>query len=282
VFADENFEVKCELLSERPSFRVEPFNETLARRKSELSAMYEEAPEHLIYSSAVLDRFVSFLQSAPPKTTVAGNVCCAGVGLQLTAKNYYVVPVYVGATLPPGGLPVYRYAEGVREEVLRLDRYGRAGGLFGWDKYRDVVGWVLASFRHNFVEKLMGYVDRPRVPFTGEWVLPNLVLAETVAPSQAVPPASFAFTLLRPALRTTFIVEYSSDTPVTFGFEFWDYAKRDVGRVESFRVDQPGDVRVLITLLRPTLRRSGYFTVDVHDAPHGIVLKSVTSRPMCV
>lgn len=281
IISESEVEVRHEVLNIKPSVVVESFNEILNRNKIELEQMAEEAPDHLIYSAAAMERLATFIQSAPPKTVIASNVTCAGVGLWLTTNVLYEAQRYIGATLPPGGVPVYRYSDGTKETVLVLDRYGRAGGPFGWDKYRDVVGYVLASFWHNFVISLIGYASRPKLPFSGKWVLPNIVLAETVAPRQAIPPASFTFTLLRPSFRQTFVITYSSNTPVTLGFEVWDQARNDVARVESYRIEETGDVRVIVNT-RGRLLRTGYFTIDVHDAPNGIVVKEVYTRPVSI
>ncbi|MEM0067660.1 MAG: hypothetical protein QW632_04460 [Ignisphaera sp.] len=273
--------IESKVISRIPSIRLEDPLSFLEKARAEMSEMDFEAPDHLIYSAAVSDALMTYATSVPEELKIAMNVVCAGVGLKLTANRYYYVPRYVGATLPPGGLPVYAVGpDGRSEEVLRLDRYGRAGGDLGWDKYRDLVAFVLASFTHNFVPALIGFVERVRLPFSGAWKLPNIVLSETVAPKQAIPPASFVFTFIPPAFSPAFIVEYSSETPVTFWFELWDADKRDVARVNHTE-ESTGDVK-LVVVFPGALLSSGYFNINVVDAPKGIVVRRVLTIPPAI
>lgn len=247
-----------------------------------LLEMAEEAPEHVIYSTACGDLLFDYVMGAPG-TSIGTSVCCGsgGKGAYVSGTVVYYCPRYIGATIPPGGVPVIKVANGVSEEQGRLTDYGRMGGPRGWSKDRDLIAGVLASFRHNFVELLALFRDRPRLPLTTPWSLPNLTLAETRAPKQFVLPATFTYNLWRPALASTFTIDLKSDTPIEVGLEWWDAAKGDLARVDSIKLDA-GDNRVVAMLRGPPVRiKSGYFNIEPLDAPRGLVVSGVTTTPPC-
>lgn len=245
-----------------------------------LLEMAEEAPEHVIYSTACGDMLFDYVASAPG-TSIGTSVCCGsgGKGAYVSGPVVYYCPRYVGATIPSGGVPVIKVANGVSEEQGRMTDYGRMGGPWGWSKDRDLIAGVLASFRHNFVELLALFRKRPRLPLTQPWALPNMTLAETRAPNQLVLPATFTYSVWRPAMNVTFVTDLKSDTPIEVGLEWWDAVKGDMARIESVKLDA-GDNR-LVTMLRgsPLMIKSGYFTINPIDAPNGLVVSGVRTIP---
>jgi hypothetical protein len=269
-------EVEIERISEKPTLPLPgSLNEKLAALKPVLDQMYEEAPGHLRYQAAANDLILDYIMSAPG-TSIATNVCCAGVGLSVSGTTVYYIPRYVGATLPSGGAPVIKAVNGKSEEQGRITDYGRMGGNFGWSKDRDLIAGALASFTHNWVGLLALFRDRAKLPQTEPWVLPNLTLAETVAPKQFVLPASYHYALLRPALLTRMFVEVSSETPLKLGFEWWDINKNSIARIDSLDVPS-GDSTIRLLVYRLPVR--GYFNIEPIDAPKGLTVKSVTTIP---
>ena len=278
-----NRAIKVELRREKPERALVgkllgSLNERLERIGPTVREMAEEAPEHLVYKSGCHDLMLEYIAGAPG-TSIATNVSCAGVGLSVSGTIVYYVPRYVGATLPPRGQPVIKVANGVSEEQGRIDRYGRMGGPFGWSRDRDLIAGALASFRHNWVGLLALFRDRPKLPLTQPWALPNMTLTETRAPDQLVLPATFTYSVWRPAMNITFVTDLKSDTPIEVGLDWWDAAKGDMTRIESVELDA-GDNRI-VSVLRgsPMLIKSGYFTVNPIDAPNGLVISGVRTIP---
>jgi len=283
-------ETKCEVetISKTPSEPLpKVFDDVLSNTKKTLAEMEEEAPDPVIYETACHEQLLSFAESSPGDIQVGMAVCCAArpafVSGEIDGKKViYQAKYYIGRYLPSGGLPIYRVVDSTREEAGRLDRYGRMGGPFGWDKFRDLVAGALASFRHNFIALLLGFFRRPLLPLSKAWVLPNMVLAETRAPNQFVPPASFQYNLIRPAINSIWTIEISSPTDAKIGLDWWDSKKRDLARLEEVKISK-GDskVKVILTSFRPMLARKGYFTINPIDAPKGLTIKKVTTTPPC-
>jgi len=256
-------------------------NEKLQEVRPVISKMFEEAPEHVIYQGAVHDLSLEYLKTAPG-TSVAMDVCCAGTGVKVSGSAVYYIPRYVGSTLPSGGIPVYKYEKGVTEEQGRIVDYGRMGGPFGWSRDKNLIAGALASFRHNWVGLLALFRERPRLPSTEAWVLPNMTLEETKAPDQLVLPASYRYTLWRPATTVFFTVNTSSATPTKVGLDWWDANKETLARVEEIELPE-GDNVIKAILRGPPFRiRTGYFTVNPIDAPKGMTVVSVTTTPTAI
>lgn len=278
-----NRAIKVELRREKPE-RVlggrllGSLNERLEKIGPTVREMAEEAPEHLVYQSGCHDLMLDYVAGAPG-TSIATNVSCAGVGISVSGTTVYYIPRYVGGTLPSGGVPVVKVADGIRADQGRLTTYGRMGGPFGWSKDRDLIAGVLASFRHNWVGLLALFRDRPKLPLTQPWALPNMTLAETRAPDQFVLPATFTYNVWRPAMTVTFVTDLKSDTPIEVGLDWWDSARGNMARIESVELDA-GDNRIVSTLRgSPMSIKSGFFTVNPIDAPNGLVISGVRTIP---
>lgn len=249
-------------------------NEKLDQMRPLMDEMASEAPGPVRYQAAAHALFLEFLSTAPPRSFISSNVTCAGVGLSTNNGNtIYVLTPQVAYT--PQNQPIYRVKSGIWDEQGRLSSPGRMNGPFGWSKDRDLIAAALASFAHNFVAMLLGFWQRAKLPQTEPWNLPNLVLAETRAPNQLVLPASYTYQLLRPAVRTRFVIETSSSTPVSLGFDWWDSGKGNVTRIDKVDV-AAGDNRIILAGRVPM---SGYLTINPIDAPKGLVIKSVNTIP---
>lgn len=278
--------IKVELRREKPERALGgrllgTLNEWIDRIGPTVREMAEEAPEHLVYQSACHDLALEYVAGAPG-TSIATNVCCAGVGLSVSGTTVYYIPRYVGATLPSGGVPVIRVADGVSAEQGRVTTWGRMGGPFGWSADRDLIAGALASFTHNWVGLLALFRDRPKLPLTQPWALPNMTLAETRAPNQLALPATFTYNVWRPAVQVAFVTDLKSDTPIEIGLDWWDAAKGDMARIESVKLDA-GDNRLVAILRGPPVRiKSGFFTVNPIDASQGLVVSSVSTTPSCI
>lgn len=277
----ENRAIKVELRREKPERALVgrllgSLNERLERIGPTVREMAEEAPEHLVYQSGCHDLMLEYMAGAPG-TSIASDVCCAGAGISVSGTTVYYIPRVVGSRAWPVG--VYKVANGSRSTQGTITGPGRMGGPFGWSTDRDLIAGSLASFRHNWVGLLALFRDRPKLPLTQPWALPNMTLAETRAPDQLVLPATFTYNVWRPAMTVTFVTDLKSDTPIEVGLEWWDSAKGDMARVESVELDA-GDNRIVSALRgSPMLIKSGFFTVNPIDAPNGLVISGVKTIP---
>lgn len=259
------------------------FNEKLKRLKEELAPMREEAPEHVVYQASVLDLIGYYIANAPEGTSVATNTCCAGAGVQVSGSALYRIDRYVGATLPSGGVRVTKVEAGKSEEIGRIAEFGRMGGPFGWAKGRDLIAGALASFTHNWVGFLGLFRSRPRLPLSNPWPLPNLTLRETVAPEQFHMPASMAYSIWRPSFIKDFYISMRAPTPVKVGIDFWDPFKNDLARIDEVDVPQGDTVtRIRMTATIPTAGQRGMLTINPTNAPQGLTVMRVDTRPASV
>lgn len=273
--------VEVELRMEKPERALVgrllgSLNERLERIGPTVREMAEEAPAHLVYQSGCHDLMLEYMAGAPG-TSIATDVCCAGAGVSVSGTTVYYIPRVVGSRAWP--VDVYKVANGSKSTQGAITGPGRMGGPFGWSEDRDLIAGSLASFRHNWVGLLALFRDRPKLPLTQPWALPNMTLAETRAPDQLVLPATFTYNVWRPAMNVTFVTDLKSDTPIEVGLEWWDAAKGDITRIESVELDA-GDNRIVSALRgSPMLIKSGFFTVNPIDAPNGLVVSGVRTIP---
>lgn len=269
-------EFEIELLSSRPTLKLPmSFDETLEAMRPGMDAMAEEAPGPVRHEVAARALWLDFLSSAPPVSRIGSAVACSGGVLSTNDGNTIYYFSGTGRYTPvPIGQPIIKVANGTSEEQGRLTTPGRMNGLFGWSKDRNLIAGALSSYSHNFVAMLLGFFNRAKLPQTEPWTLPNMVLAETRVPNQFVLPASYTYST-RPAMSTKFIIETSSQTPISLGFDWWDSGKKDTARIDKVDVGA-GDNRVIISVRSPM---SGIFTINPLDAPKGLVVKSVNTFP---
>ena len=248
--------------------------------------MAEEGPEHLAYAAAVDDLMTLYTVTAPKGIIMGRNTCCAGAGVNVPVMNV-TYNMERGAAYDPedfkrryGHYPkIYKTTAEATVTVGEQTSLGRMGGKTGWSIDRDLVAAALASFRHNWVETLIAYAKRATLPFTGQWQLPNCVLAETREPDQFVPPATFTYSLWRPARRATFYFTVAVATPAKLQATFWDTSKKDMCATEVFEVPE-GTNTVAIRLRGPAFTiRAGYFNIEPIDAKQGLTISDVYARP---
>lgn len=253
-----------------------------------VAEMAEEGPDWVAYSLAASELERTFISTSPLDIRSAIRTICNTARASVTdgTVTYYNE---TGAASSPehfkaryGHYPNLYKSIGTTVVVTGVqDRVGRAGGIYGWSKDRNMVAGALASYTHNFIQSIIAFFKRPRLPLVSPWVLPNLTLAETVAPEQFHPPASFTYSHIRPSFINTYTVVTSCDTPSRLGLEWWKYDKSDMARVE---VELPeGTVKSTTRLIGPPLvKRTGYFTINVIDAPKGITVNSVSTSPITI
>jgi hypothetical protein len=272
--------ISTEILEEIPRFRLPTINQLLPSIKETVSKMEAEAPEWVAYQSATFDLLSIFHDSAPPNAVIGSNVCCAGASVRCSSGNisYYTIRV-VGPDPTRNPAPVYKSEAGVVSKQGVLDKPGRMNGVFGWSADRNLIAGALASYTHNFVAMLIAYFERPSLPLTQAWKLPNLVLEETKAPKQFHPAASFTFRH-PPTPLAFYRIRVSSETPAKIGLEWWDANKNDLARVDEVDVDA-GVTDVLAYVTLPFAVTQGYFSINVIDAPKGIVIERVETIPPC-
>jgi len=156
---------------------------------------------------------------------------------------------------------------------------GRAGGPWGWSEDGDLIAGALASFAHNFIATLLGYFDRPRLPCTDEWKIPNLVLAETRAPDQFHPDASYRFSGIAPTPVHAYTFRVDTPTDAVIGLEWWDSDKSRVARRDKVELEK-GANRVVSSITGiPSPPVTGFFNVNVLDAPRGVTVSKVRTSP---
>jgi len=156
---------------------------------------------------------------------------------------------------------------------------GRAGGPWGWSEDGNLIAGALASFVHNFIATLLGYFDRPRLPCTDEWRIPNIVLAETEVPDQFHPDASYKFSGIAPAPVHTYTFRVDTPTDAVIGLEWWDSDKSRVARRDKVELEK-GASRVVSSITGiPSPPITGFFNVNVLDAPRGLTVSRVRTSP---
>jgi len=251
-----------------------------------IEEMRDEAPDHLIYSSAVNQLMQEYSISAPEGSIIGHNTVCSGAGVNVPVVNVSYNLERATATTPEvfkqstGHYPaINKTTATATVKVGEQSTLGRMGGILGWSTDRDLVAGALASFFHNFVETLVAIVKRAMTPFDGEWVLPNLVLPETREPKQFVPPASFEYSVWRPAARVTTQFAVATATPAKIKVVYWDRNKKDLAATDEIELEE-GTSTVKVALRGPPLAiKSGYMNVEPIDAPKGLTVSKVTAKP---
>jgi len=263
-------------------------NSVLKEFRPVVVEMAEEGPDWVAYSLAANDLSRTFIDTSPFGVRLAANTCCNTARAFVTdgEVSYYNE---IRAAYDPedfrrryGHYPrLYKSTKGTVVVVGSQDRIGRAGGIYGWSNDKNMIAGALASYRHNFVQSIIAYFKRPRLPLTTAWVLPNLTLEETRAPEQFHPAASFTFRHVRPSMVNRYVVTATCSTPAKLGLEWWASDKSDLGKAE---LELPeGTTRFVARLIGPPFRKiAGYFTINVIDAPKGITIESVTTTPMTI
>jgi len=271
--------IKVTHIEPEPLYKLPPLNETLAKVEPLVREMEEEGPDWTAYQASCFDHLQFFHDSAPV-CRIGSSVCCNGIGVVTSEGNvrYYTTRV-VGLDPRTTPAPVYKSEAGAVTRQGTINRPGRMGGVYGWSADRDLIAGALASFTHNYVISLIGYFERPTLPLTEEWHLPNLTLAETREPEQFHPAASFIFRTV-PVPVMVFTIKISSPTAAKLGLDWWDSGKGDVAKAEVEVSAGRSEILAYVTMplmLMPMFM--GYFTINVLDAPRGITIEEVFTTP---
>lgn len=190
-----------------------------------------------------------YVGGTPRNTALGSNVCCHGAGVHVTTYKVYKMEG-AGAYHPDefnrryGHYPrlfMVDHGRTTRVGEMRGDKnhsLGRAGGLTGWDSTRDMFGFAMASFEHNFEALLGAFSSRPSLPCTDAWTLPNLVYSEEierrerrfnceiVEPAYAIPPASYSYSFMLPTPSMVLLVGTKCDQEVNTKCEVWNSDKK--------------------------------------------------------
>lgn len=236
------------------------------------------------YSKEVMAQW--YIGRAPSGLLLGNNTCCHGAGVQVTTYRVYTMdraPAYSPEDFRTryGYYPrVWMTEKGRTTQVAimkgnRPNGLGRMGGNNGWDSTRDLFGFALTSFRHNFQALLGAFADRPSLPCREEWHLPNLVLSEKVQeienrygckivePPIAVPPASYKFNFMIPAPALILAVGTNCPRDTQAILEVWDANKRDFA--EPMTITFPaGENETILTIQAPIggFIQSGFFNIN--------------------
>jgi len=260
----------------KPLYELPSLNETLAEIRPLVREMMEEGPNWTAYQAACFDHLHIFHDSAP-KCRIGSNVCCNGIGVTISEGDVrYFTGRVVGRDPRTRPAPVYKSEAGAITRQGTIDRLGRMGGVYGWSVDRDLIAGALASFWHNYVISLIAYFKRPKLPLTEEWHLPNLTLEETREPEQFHPAASFVFRTL-PAPVMVFTIRVSCPTAAKLGLDWWDSGKGDIAKTDV--EIEAGRSNIIAYVTMPPLLTTGYFTINVLDAPRGITIESIYTTP---
>jgi len=254
------------------------------------------------YSKDVLASW--YVGNAPKGLVLGNNTCCHGAGVQVT--TYKVYTMEKAAAYSPenfrtryGHYPrVYATEKGRTTQVAvmqgnRREGLGRMGGFNGWDATRDLFGFALASFRHNFQALLGAFGDRPKLPCREEWHLPNLILSEQVReieerygckivePPIAVPPASYKFGFVTPAPAMVLAVGTNCPKDTRAILEVWDSNKSDFADPMEVTFPQ-GENETVMVVQAPIggFVQSGFLNINPIDSEMSIAYIDVLFPPV--
>jgi len=227
----------------------------------------------------------------PTGFNLGSNVTCHGAGVQATTYRVYHMERRPARSPENfnnryGHYPrLYMTDRGrtTRVGTMRGEKnhgLGRAGGATGWDETRDMFGFSLASFRHNFEALIGAFSSRPSLPCTEHWTLPNLVYSKEirrrerrynstiVEPAVAVPPASYSYSFVAPTPMMVLAVGTKCPEETEAMIEYWGADKRNL--VEPFEATFPeGDSETVFSFRAtpPGMLREGYFNVNPTSGP---------------
>ena len=228
----------------------------------------------------------TYIGGTPPGLNLGSDVCCHGAGVQVTTTKVYNMENNAADSPDAfnnsyGHYPrIYMVESGTLTQIgeMRGDKkagLGRAGGLTGWDITRDLFGFALASFTHNFEALLGVFSERPRLPCTDHWDLPNLVYSKEieerektysckiVEPAYAIPPASYTYSFGLPTPLMVLSVGTKCDEDVPAKCELWNVNKENL--CDPFDVTFPkGENGTDLTFRTPlgSLLQRGFFNIN--------------------
>ena len=239
-------------------------DETFGKLRGVISEMEEEAVNWSFMDSVCRELMRTYSLTSPIKMIFGYNVTCSNVGVE--TNDGTTVVVYTeekGAAYSPedfknrhGHYPRIwrivrnrRTGEVIARELAHVqDRLGRAGGVFGWDKFRSCVAGALASFRHNFEALLMAVAKFAKTPLTKPWVSPNMVPevlkrereiwhVTELKPDQFYLPFCFRYHTRFPILnRVFFRIGMYAPQGGEVGIDLWNAYKGDRARIGKVKL----------------------------------------------
>ncbi|RLI83674.1 hypothetical protein DRP04_00715 [Archaeoglobales archaeon] len=237
--------------------------------------MKEEAVNWGFMDSICKDLMRTYSLTSPIKMIFGYNVTCSNVGVE--TNDGTTVVVYTeekGAAASPehfksrfGHYPRIwrivrnrRTGEVIAKELAHMqDRLGRAGGTFGWDKFRCCVAGALASFRHNFEALLMAVAKFAKTPLTKPWLAPNMVPevlkrekekwgVTRLKPDEFYLPFCFKYHTRFPILnRVSFKIGMYTPKGGEVGIDLWNIYKGDRARIGKVKIP-PGHSEINLSL----------------------------------
>jgi len=221
---------------------------------------------------------------------VHGGAGCAGRVTRLTdnGTSYYHEQEFVANPAEfkekRGRWPrVYKEGDGERTVVLVMkgdlrDGLGRAQGPYGWSRDRDLVGFAKEATWRNYFAALFGYFKRPSLPCRDEIRCVNCG-GPAFFPKVANPPISYKFSGIAPAPVHTYVVEINTPTDCKVAFEWWNSNKEKVARTDKKELEK-GDNKVVASITGiPSPPMTGFFNVEVFEAPKGLTIRRVETSP---
>ena len=286
--------------------------ESLEKVATIVESMEDEAPDWVKMTAVAQDSMRAYSLTKPWDVIFGFNTCCGGASVSTTDGAVVTYEMERVAARDPehakrrlGHYPrIWRIEskgglEVKREVVLEQDRLGRAGGIFGWDKYKTMIAAALASFKHNFQEYLHAFAKYAKAPLRKAWVLPNIIpdvnkiearrwRARIMQPPTFCPPAVIRYRTKFPILNQVLIRIglYNPDKKESIiGVEVWRYDKQDRAQIKDIEVP-PGNSELRVKLKCHPLSFSqrvdisnGYVTVEPTKAEEGITVTYVTTEP---
>ncbi len=245
---------------------------------SYLSQMGDEDTDWLHYTEAVNSllstRYIASLQDIG--ASIVSNVTCSAINSSVSNGTItYNREVRVGATNWP--VKTFKVANTVTTEQGTLTGPGRMNGLGGWSADGNMVAAILASYNHNFVVSLLAYFSRAALPLSKKVELPNLVLSETRAPPQFVPPLSMTYRV-PPTPFMTNTIRASAPVDSSFYVVLWDSSMKEIGKSDVLSIPA-GTSDVIVNSQLSPFENTGYFNIEPYDAPQGLVIESITTIP---
>jgi len=254
------------------------------------------------YSKEVMAQW--YIGNAPRGLVLGNNTCCHGAGVHITTYRVYTMERRAARSPEDfrrryGHYPrVYVTEKGRTTQVAvmrgnRREGLGRMGGDHGWDSTRDLFGFALASFRHNFQALLGAFADRPKLPCKEEWHLPNLIYSEKVEeierrygcrivePPVAVPPASYKFSFVAPTPMMVLAIGTNCPRDTKAILEVWDANKRDLADPTEVTFPQ-GESETILVVQAPfgALIQKGFFNINPINSEMTVSYVNVLFPPL--
>jgi len=300
-FGGASIEVKQERVS-LPNISL-PTHPTAKMRKlmPALESMKDEAPDTVRLEALARSQLAEYGEDSP-SFNFGSDVHCHGAGVQATSTKVYRLKTVSGARSPQNhhdryGRWPYVTLNGSKTATVRTGDtthkkgLGRMRGWNGWDDSKDCIEANLTSFEHNFEALLIAFGDRPSLPCTTSWRLPNLVESPEIAkrekhynasidvPKQFAPSASYKYNFNLPTPMAVFHVKVKAPVDSKGYVQFWDGNKKEISTTDELKFPE-GSTTTHVTLRGDPMKiSSGYININPSYAPNGLTVAEVTTTP---